>query len=132
MIFYDIIHETAYNDICNRMKYVDCYHRSLAYLLALDIVLRKHIEAVYDFEEDIIKIDALSKGWQTGTSLKTTRLAFNLWNGCCNDGEEYIDNDGYKVPLPSSYYSPEQIFNCSDYAPYYWQAIQIRFGINKD
>ena len=122
MIFRDETHETVYNDICSRMKYLDCYHRSLAYLLALDTVLREHIEAVYDG----IKRDGLHKGFQTGTSKKTTRLAFNLWNGCSDDGEVYTNKDGYEMPLPSSYYTPEQIF-CTDYAPYYWQAIQIRF-----
>ena len=59
MIFYDDRHETSYNDICSRMKYLDCYHRSLAYLLALDSVLREHIEAVYDFQEDGIKREGL-------------------------------------------------------------------------
>lgn len=129
MIFYDEQHETTYNEVCSRMKYLDCYHRSLAYLLALDSVLREHIEAVYDFQEDVIKIEGLSKGFQTGTSKKTTRLAFNLWNGCYDEGEEYTDKDGYKVPLPSSYYTPDQIFCCTEYAPYYWQAIQVRFEL---
>ena len=127
MIFHDEQHETTYNAICTRMKYLDCYHRSLAYLLALDTVLREHIEAVFDFQEDGIKRDGLHKGFQTGTSKKTTRLAFNLWNGCYDDGETYTDKDGYETELPSSYYTPEQIFSCTEYAPYYWQAIQIRF-----
>lgn len=130
MIFYDNKHETVYNDICSRMKYLDCYHRSLAYLLALDTELRKHIEAVYDFKEDVIKREGLHKGWQTGTSKKTTRLAFNLWNGCCDDGNTYTDKDGYETYLPSGYYAPDEIFSCIAYAPYYWHAIQIRFEMN--
>ena len=112
MIFYDEAHETSYNDICSKMKHLDCYHRSLAYLLALDTVLREHIEAVFDFQEDGIKRDGLNKGFQTGTSMKTTRLAFNLWNGCYDDGEAYIGKDGYETELPSSYYTPDQIFCC--------------------
>ena len=127
MIFYDEQHETTYNYICSRMKYLDCYHRSLAYLLALDTVLREHIEDVFDFQEDGIKRDGLHKGFQTGTSMKTTRLAFNLWNGCCDDGELYTDKNGYETELPSRYYTPENIFCCKDYAPYYWQAIKLRF-----
>ena len=127
MIFYDEQHETTYNYICSRMKYLDCYHRSLAYLLALDTVLREHIEDVFDFQEDGIKRDGLHNGFQTGTSMKTTRLAFNLWNGCCDDGELYTDKYGYETELPSRYYTPENIFCCKDYAPYYWQAIKLRF-----
>lgn len=73
MIFHDEQHENAYNDICSRMKYLDCYHRSLAYLLALDTVLREHTEAVFDFQEDGIKRDGLHKGFQTGTSMGSCR-----------------------------------------------------------
>ena len=126
IIFWDEEHEKMYSIFCSRMKYLDCYHRSLAYLFALDTVLREHIEAVYDFQEDGIKRDGLHKSFQTGTSKKTTRLAFNLWNGCHDDGEFHTDKDGYETELPSSYYTPEQLFCCS-YAPYYWQAIKIRF-----
>jgi hypothetical protein len=127
MIFHDEQHKTAFNEICKKMKKLDCYHRSTAYLLALDVVLREHLNDVFDFQKDVIKLEGLNKGFQTGSSKKTTRLAFNLWNGCCDDGESYIDNDGYDVPLPSKYYTPEQIFCCAEYAPYYWQAIKIRF-----
>lgn len=128
MIFCDKDHETAYYEILNRMKYTDCYHRSVAYLFALDTVIRKQTDEVFNFQDDGIKCDGLHKSFQTGTSRKTTRLAFNLWNGCADDGETYIDDDGYKSELPSRYYAPDEIFCCS-YAPYYWQAIQIRFGI---
>ena len=58
MIFYDNKHETAYNDICSRMKYLDCYHRSLAYLpliyIAIDII-KKNI----NFAEMIRKYELL-------------------------------------------------------------------------
>lgn len=99
----------------------------MEWLPFLDTVLREHIEAVFDFQEDGIKLEGLHKGFQTGTSMKTTRLAFNLWNGCCDDGETYKDKDGYEMSLLSRSYTTEQIFSCVGYAPYYWQAIQIRF-----
>ena len=124
--FLDDRHEILYNTLCDRMKKQDRYHLAMAYLLALDSELRKHYLDVFDFENDGIKINALNKAWQTGTSKKTTRLAFNLWNGCSTDGETYTDKGGYERDLPSSYYTPEQIF-CSVYAAFYWQAIKIRF-----
>lgn len=126
MMYRDNTHEEMYQELCSRMKSKDCYHRAMAYLLSLDVVLREHIEAVFDFQRDGIKRDGLHKDFQTGTSMKTTRLAFNLWNGCCDDGEVYTDKDGYETPLPSSYYTPAEIFSTS-YAPYYWQAVKIRF-----
>ncbi len=128
--FYNEEHKKAFYSICKRMKHLDCYHFSLAYLLSLDKVLREHTDEVFDFKEDGIKRDGLHKAFQTGTSMKTTRLAFNLWNGCYDDGETYTNKDGYETELPSSYYTPDQIFCCKDYAPYYWQAIRIRFELN--
>lgn len=127
MIFYDEQHEKFYKKFCNQMEYQDSYHNSMAYLLALDPVLRSNAEAVFDFQEDGIKHEGLNKGFQTDTSKKTTRLAFNLWNGCTSDGDTYTDKEGYEEDLPSSYYSPDQIFSNANYATYYFQAIQIRF-----
>lgn len=62
--------------------------------------------------ENIILFDGLRKGWQTGTSLRTTRLAYNLW---CT----YIDEN-------PKYSTPDEIFCCS-YAPYYFEAIMLRY-----
>lgn len=126
MVYIDTGHEVIYKAICREMKRVDCYHKALAYLISLDTVCRDHIREIFDFEENAIKIDCLDKGWQTGTSHKTVRLAFNLWNGYCTDGDTYIDKNGYENDLPSSRYTPENIFCCS-YAPYYWQAVQLRY-----
>lgn len=119
-------HWFTFTEIINEMKKSDVYHMAVAYLLALDTVTRQHISDIFDYDEDCIKPDALEKPWQTGTSRKTTRLAFNLWNGCCYDGETYTDSEGYTADLPSGNYSVADIFSCS-YAPYYWQAIKIRF-----
>lgn len=126
IIFKDINHKVLYVDILNKMEYCDSYHKCVAYLLSLDDVCSKHIPDIFNFLDDCIKLNALTKSWQTSTSLKTTRLAFNLWNGCCDDGEEYVDNDGYKVPLPSSKYAVDNIFD-SPLAKYYFVAVNLRF-----
>lgn len=128
IMFRNAEHAELYEEILDKMGNNDVYHISLAYLLTLDIVTREHITDCFDFDRDVIEIEALNQPWQTGTSQKTTRLAFNLWNGCNDDGEEYTDNDGYKVPLPSSKYAVDKIF-CSEYAKYYFEAIKLRFSI---
>jgi hypothetical protein len=56
---------------------------------------------------------------------------FNLWNGCHSDGETYTDRHGEEVELPSYRYTVDEIFNCS-YAPYYWQAIRLRYPLYAD
>ena len=126
MIFQDEEHEKLFNKLCEKMPYLDGYHLSLAYLLTMDSVLRHHIGALYDVKKDVIIFEGLNKPFQTSTSLKTTRLAFNLWNGTVydsDDPETYIDTNGEK-----KYYAPDNIFNCN-YTPYYFEAIKIRFEI---
>lgn len=131
MRFSDDRHEAKYDEFCSRMKRLDEYHTSVAYLLALDVVCRVHPTDLFDFSEDIICPDALNKAWQTSTSCKTTRLMFNLWNGYCSDGETGNDKDGYEVELPSKNYAVDNIFSCT-YAPYYFEAIRLRFPIYFD
>lgn len=120
MIFKDSDHESSYAEISSRMKCLDEYHRAAAYLLSLDSVCRQHSTDIFDFQEDLICPESLRANWQTGTSRKTSRLLFNLWNGYNAEGEPIEDETA------SAYYTPEQLFSCS-YAPYYWQAIRIRF-----
>ena len=116
--FRDEEHERNYNFILDMMPYSDIERKALAYLFALDTVCFEHIRELYDFEGDCIKPDALDKGWQTGTSCKTTRLAFNLYNSFCSDS---FEND-----LPSVSFTPVELF-CSEYAEYYVEALSIRF-----
>lgn len=69
-----------------------------------------------------INIDSLQTAWQTSTSKKTTRLAFSLWNSSNNyDSEEDLENG-----IVSKRYNVSEIFCCS-YAPYFWEAIKIRY-----
>lgn len=115
IIFRDKRHEELFKKICIKMKYRDEWHLPVAYLLSLDAVCRNHINELFYFEEDIVKHSGLNRPWQTDTSRKTTRLMFNLWNNYCSD------DDG-----SAKYYDVADIFSC-DYAPYYWEAIKLRF-----
>ena len=128
MIFKDNKHENAFYQILDKMQltYSDTERVALAYLLALNEDCCKHISDLYDFEEKIILVEGLDKAWQTHTSLKTARMAFNLYNGYCYDNKTYIGSDGQERDLPSEYYSPVHLFACSN-APYYWEAIKLRY-----
>ena len=106
-------HEDNYYAVLAKMKSTDSYHRAVAYLLTLDSVCKKHIDDVFDFKQDAINPDGLHNGWQTGTSVQTTRLAFNLWNGFIEKGEE-------------KRFTPDEIFT-SSYAKYYFEAIKLRY-----
>lgn len=126
IIFKDGEHEKNYKTIIGMMRYVDFERKVLAYLFALDTVCFEHIRDLYDFADNGIITDGLDKAWHTGTSRKTTRLAFNLYNSYCTDGETYIGPDGFEEILPSAYFTPANIF-CCGYAPYYIEAIKLRF-----
>ena len=124
--FRNMTHETNYHFICTLMKKSDIERKVLAYLFSLDVVCCIHIREIYDFDENTIIPNAFDKEWQTSTSRKTTRLAFNLFNGCCSDGETYIGSDTFEELLPSAYFTPVNLF-CCEYAPYYIEALKMRF-----
>lgn len=130
IIFRNVEHAELYEEILDKMKNKDVYHTSVAYLLSLDEVLTSHIKEVFNFKDDSIIHEALSKPWQTDSSRKTTRLIYNLWNGYSSDGETYTDDEGYELDLPSHYYAVDEIFCCA-YARYYWQAVKLRFSIKE-
>lgn len=109
-------HKKTYNALIEKMRFNDVYCRAFAYLVTLDTVCREHIDELYDFYDCCIDTQALSKGWQTSTSLRTILLAFNLYTGHTNwCPNEYIDRC-----------TPANIF-LSEYAEYYWEAIKIRY-----
>lgn len=113
-------HRQAFAGFLDLMRSQDCYHRAVAYLLALDETVGSHASDVFDFADDSIKFDtALHHGWQTGTSRKTTRLLMNLWNGWCRE------DDAEDAPA-SPYFAVDEIF-CCEYAPFYWEAIRLRY-----
>lgn len=130
MRFKSELHEQYYKSFLNKMVSQDCYHKCVAYLLAIDDTCRKHFDYIFDFQQDIILIDCLVCPWQTSTTLKICRLAFNLWNDCCTNGDYYRTKLGSRE-LPSVDYTPSTIFNTS-LAPYFWQAILIRFPFLQD
>ena len=124
--FKDRDHELNYLSLFQQMKKQTPPHQAVAYLLALDPICFLHCRELYDFREGHTIPRGLDKGWHTGTSGRTTRLAFNLYNSHCSDGETYIGSDGIEESLPSAYYSPAYLF-CCEYAKYYAEALKIRF-----
>jgi hypothetical protein len=122
MIFKDIMHEEFYRSNLDKTRCSgDTYRMALFYTLGLTAETRNNINTLYNYKEKCIDFEGLNKGWQTGTSMKVTRLAFNLFNGTVYDSES--DNENEKV---SKYYSVEEIF-CCGLAPYFYEAIKLRY-----
>lgn len=111
-------HKQRFLQLLAQMKRQDAYHRSAAYLMALVPMVAND---VFDFEEDAIKHEGLYAGWQTGSSRKATRLMFSLWNGC------YQDHAADNPEETSCYYTVDEIFCNYEYAPWFFEAVRIRF-----
>ncbi|MCC3372220.1 DUF6075 family protein [Cohnella sp. REN36] len=111
--FRDAEHESFYYQMLDERKCSDGYHRALFYTLGISRDTRSHIRDLFDFSNGGIKPGGLAASWQTGSSIRVCRLAFNLWNGWTEKGGE-------------RYSSPHELFDCS-YAPYFFEAIQLRY-----
>lgn len=119
MLFKDNEHSERFNKILEAWSISgsDTYRMALAYLIALDPLTYKHRNELYDSSERCIIPEGIHAAWQTGTTMKLTRLAFNLFTASllwCNE-DELI------------YCSPDDIFSCS-YALYFTEALKIRFS----
>ena len=124
MEFIDSAHKEFYAkklDELKKFSKTDVYYRSLVYTLGICETTRDHFSSIFDIKEGKININSIGSAWQTGTSEKVTRMAFCLWNRCMYDSEE--DREEGKM---SSGYNPSEVFCCS-YAPYFWEAIKIRY-----
>lgn len=72
-----------------------------------------------------MKTECLLAGWQTSGSVKVIRMAFNLYCDGAPSVDDYQDTEDQLQEC--SQYNVEELFCCS-YAPYFWQAIQIRYS----
>lgn len=117
-------HKEFYIEKLKEVRYQDAYHKALCYCLGLNNDTRRNINRIYDFKTGCIKPECLHEGWQTSGSLKVVRMAFNLYcDGTPSvDDTKSIDEQLYECRQ----YSVDNIFCCC-YAPYFWQAIQIRY-----
>ncbi|WP_396135573.1 DUF6075 family protein, partial [Faecalibacillus intestinalis] len=53
------------------MDFSDVYHQSLFYTLTIDKDCREHINDLYDFNRNSIKLSGLDKSWHTSGSINT-------------------------------------------------------------
>lgn len=73
------------------------------------------IHSAYDFKKRAIKPQCLGEPWQTSSTLKAVRLAFNLWNGFMQEEKEVFS-------------TPHEIFD-NGWALYFAQAIRLRYRV---
>lgn len=106
-------HEVFYYNMLQAARGNDVFRKAFFYTMGISAETRKHIASLFDFEEGVIKPEGLSDPWQTGSTKRLCRLAFNLWNGWTEEGNE-------------EYSSPYYLFNCS-FAPYFFEATKLLY-----
>ncbi|MNN24036.1 hypothetical protein D3C81_1374500 [compost metagenome] len=117
--FKDIEHEQFYEgNLRMTNTQHDPYHKALFYTLGITSQTRQHIKDLYDHKKNCIRLEGLHKGWQTSTTMKITRLAFNLFNGFNGNNELNQDH-------PRNY-SPYYLFD-TNLMPYFFEAIKLRY-----
>ena len=124
IIFISEAHEKFYYEKLKEIRYQDVYHKALCYCLGISDDTRRNANRIYDFKTGCVKTECLHEGWQTSGSVKVVRMAFNLY---CN-GTPSVDDykDAEEQLNECRQYTVEELFCCA-YAPYFWQAIQIRY-----
>jgi hypothetical protein len=106
----------------SKMLNPDVYLRSLLYTLGICRDTRRNFDSIYDRRKRQIIPEAISQPWQTGSSLKVTRLAFQLFTDSTPTAflDDTNDIDECKR------YSVSDIF-CCGFAPYFFVAICLRY-----
>ncbi len=125
IIFISDAHEKFYYEKLKEVRYQDVYHKALVYCLGISDDTRRNINSIYNFKTGCVKTECLHEGWQTSGSLKVVRMAFNLY---CNGTPSVLDYDDAEEQVDECRrYTVEELFCCA-YAPYFWQAVQIRYA----
>lgn len=106
-------HKTFYTEMLAITCNDDAYHKAFFYTMGISAETRRNIRNLFDFKGDCIKPEGLSAAWQTGSTRRLCRLAFNLWNGWTEEGKE-------------QYSAPYDLFDCC-FAPHFFEAIRLRY-----
>jgi hypothetical protein len=119
--FADEAHKAFYMDYSQKLK-PDVYLRSLLYTLGICHDTRRNFDSIYDDKKRAIIPDAICQPWQTATSLKVTRLAFQLFSDTTPTAFLGGNTDFDECKR----YCVSDVFCCS-LATYFFVAISLRY-----
>jgi hypothetical protein len=111
IVFASKEHKAFYTQMLAKVKNDDSSHRAFFYTMGICEETRRNIDTHFYFKERCIEPEGPNAGWQTGTTHKLCRLAFNLWNGWIEEGNEQSS-------------TPYELFDC-ELSPYFFEAIRL-------
>jgi hypothetical protein len=124
IIFMGKEHENFFYSMLIKWDNYDVYHQALAYCLGVSEDVRRHIDRVYDRENDCVLPESLQEGWITSGSARVLRMAFNLFCNCTPSVDDSLTKE--EQIKETARYAVEDLFCCS-YARYFWEAIKLRY-----
>lgn len=124
ILFISEAHEKFYYEKLKEARCPDVYHKALCYCFGISDDTRRNIKSIYDFKTGCVKTECLQERWQTSGSVRVVRMAFNLYCNGTSSVDDYEDTEEQISECRD--YTVEELFCCS-YAPFFWQAIQIRY-----
>lgn len=80
-------HEDRFNELCKKDKthYNDLERRALFFVIAGNDSLFKRVDSIYDFEENVIKLEVFEEPFLTGGTRSLIDLGFSLYGyGTCD------------------------------------------------
>lgn len=130
IMFRDEGHYYFYHEKVAELK-ADVYLKSLIYIVGICYDTRSRWSSFYDEKSKSIKPEVLNNGWQTGTTMRATRLALNLFTDGTPTARQY-DEHGNSLPLSESdfdecsRYSVSDVF-CCEFAVFFVEAVKLRY-----
>ena len=113
MRFKSQAHKDFYKAMINCTDANSVYHHAFIYTVGLSHDTRNHVQDIFDFKNNCINPEGLHSPWQTSGSRRITLMAFNMWNGYIEQGNEQES-------------TPDNLFASSE-APYFFEAIRMRY-----
>ena len=76
-------HKKFFLEMYEKCQEKDTYHKALIYVLGINETMRLHFHSLYDLDKDKIIPESIKAAWQTSSTSRLTRLAFNLFTDRC-------------------------------------------------
>lgn len=126
IVFSSKAHHDFYMEKVQQLN-ADDYLKALIYTVGICEDSRRNWNRFYDEKQRLINPDVIHDGWQTGTTVRLTRLAFNLFTDSEPTAVHYDEKGNSKEDFDECrLYSSSDIF-CCEVAQYFVEAVKIRY-----
>lgn len=118
-------HHRFYSSTLKRFLNPAAPEKALCYCLGIHPAIRWHVDHIYDFSTKQVTPECIHEGWvasaEDSEDIRTViRMAYNLYGGTPSVAE--ADDQLRECQK----YTAKELFGCR-YAPYFWEAIKLRY-----